>query len=135
MKHTERIVQTLRTNPGADVTHMIEEDASTLTAKVVATSRIPLIRAAVIEFVRTVHNASAQVVRREHVRRTRAELDAAHSRAMLDAAQRRLTRAGRLFARLKDAPAESDEIPEMIEELEKLLKPVEPPARRPEKAT
>ena len=49
MKNTERIVHMLRTNPGVDITPLVEEDASTLTAKVVATTRIPLIRLAVIE--------------------------------------------------------------------------------------
>lgn len=124
MKHTDRIVHLMRTNPGADITSMVEEDASTLTAKVVSTTRIPLIRAAVIEFVRTVHNASAQVVRREHVRRTKAELDAAQSRALLDAANRRLLRVAALFRELESAPSGADEIPGLIEEITRLLRPV-----------
>lgn len=124
MKHTERIVHLLRTDPGADITAMVEEDASTLTAKVIATTRIPLIRLAVIEFVRHVHLVTAQVLRREHQRRTAAELDAAQWRALLDAANRRLTRAGSLFRELERAPLETEEIPEMIKEITDLLRPV-----------
>lgn len=129
MKNTERIVHLLRTNPDADITAMVEEDASTLTAKVIATTRIPLIRLAVIEFVRHVHLATALVLRREHQRRTTAELDAAQWRALLDAANRRLTRAGSLFRKLEATEFGSDEIPEMIEEITKLLRPVTQPEK------
>lgn len=131
MKNTDRIVHLLRTSPGADITALVEEDASTLTAKVVATTRIPLIRAAVIEFVRAVHLATAQVLRREHQRRVTAELDAAQSRALLNAANRRLKRAAAVFDVLNNAPRESDEIPEMIEELTTLLRAVTQPENAP----
>lgn len=124
MKNTERIVHLLRTDPGADITALVEEDASLVTAKVVSTTHIPLIRQVLIEFVRSTHLASALAVRREHQRRVTAELDAAQSRALHAAANRRLMRAAVLFVDLENISPGSDEIPEMIEHLTELLKPV-----------
>lgn len=100
MKNTNAIVQTLRTDPGANVSSMIEEDASSVTAKLVSTKHIPLIRAIVIDCVREVHAASAQVVRREHTARVTAGLDAADARARLNMANRRLGEAREIFALL-----------------------------------
>lgn len=130
MKNTERIVGMLRADPKADVTALVDEDASTLTAKVVGTSSIALIRLAVIEFTRTVHAASAAVLRREHSRRVAAELDAAHWRALLDGGNRRLTLASHAFASLRLATPDSPEYLELVETLTKLLRPVEDPRTR-----
>lgn len=129
MKNTERIVHLLRTNPDGDITALVEEDASSVTAKVVSTTHIPLIRQVLIEFVRSVHLASALVVKREHKRRTTAELDAAQSRALLAMANRRLVSAGRLFKDLEGMPVEADEIPDMIKHLTELLKPATAPKK------
>lgn len=126
MKNTDRIVHTLRTNPGADITALVEEDASTVTAKVVSTTHIPIIRAIIIEFVRSVHLASAQALRREKQRRTAAELDAAQTRALLHAANRRLRRAKVIIRTLHaEDVLDPAERKKLLTELDTVLTPVQ----------
>lgn len=127
MKNTDKMVHLLRTDPEADISALAAEDASSVTAKVVGTTHIPIIREILIWFVREVHLSSAQVVRREERKRVTAQLDAAQDKALLAVANRRIREAAALVKTLSG----DDEIKayDAVTKLRGLLKPVMVPAK------
>lgn len=86
----DRAIQLIRTNPDADVTALIETDAAEMIERVISAvtmhaQTIGKMRRLMIEFVRGVYAAAAEVVTREHNLRVTAALDAADARARYDA--------------------------------------------------
>lgn len=77
MGNVERIVGLLRTDPQANVTSLIEDDASAMMERIMTSANPATQRRLVIEYATQVYTAAAEMMRREHSLRVTAALDAA----------------------------------------------------------
>lgn len=77
----DRAIQMVRVDPKADINALIAEDASEMVGRVLESAAISTKRRHMIEFVRGVYAAAAEVITREVRLRVTASLDAADSDA------------------------------------------------------
>lgn len=87
MRNTQRIIGMIRTGeyPEAMILPLMQADASTVVERVVSSTGTATIRSHVVDYVREVYDAAAEIIRREVGLRAAAALDAADATARYEA--------------------------------------------------